>query len=273
MRPNAKNSGAVTGTASRGCGTVPRLGTSVTRDAPGSIGLPSDWFASQTASCAAAASRDMPVFSRPMMSRLRSVRRPQGSGEPDGASRAPNSRRMRRPQSAKFLRHDADDLEWEPIEEQAAAEHRRVARKQPVPSAVAEDDNGLSGEWPVVGRRERATHRRIDAEYWKKLPVTNVPKIKRRPRGCQLRHLRTDVAEEVGLSTERVEPSRVKPTGSPTACGRSTAKISCTSGTASNRNSSALNTVKAAATRPSPSATVNTIVKATRGARLKVRSA
>src|SRR5262245_58159082 len=57
------------------------------------------------------------------------------------------------------------------------------------------------------------------------------------------------------------------------ACGRSTAYISCTSGTASTRNTSALSTVKTAATRPRPSPTVDTTVKAASGARIQLRSA
>ena len=77
MRPNAKNKGPVTGTASRGCGTIPRLGTSMMREPPCSVGLlPLVWAASQAASCAAPTSRDRPGFRRPMMSRPTVASRP-----------------------------------------------------------------------------------------------------------------------------------------------------------------------------------------------------
>ena len=77
MRPHAKNRGATTDTASSGCGTVPRLGTSVMFDVRRSTGLPRaesrglslDWPVSQTASPACAVCHDRPGFRRPMMPR------------------------------------------------------------------------------------------------------------------------------------------------------------------------------------------------------------
>ena len=80
MRPKAKNSGAVTDTASSGCSTIPRLGTSVTRGAPRPIEPLLDWRASQASSCAAAVCWDSPGFRRPMMSRAPAGSRPPFPG-------------------------------------------------------------------------------------------------------------------------------------------------------------------------------------------------
>ncbi len=166
MRPNAKNSGATTDTASRGCGMVPRLGSSVMFEVPRSIGL------------RVRLARIPDGESRPC--RLPRHARLQASDDVEADSRrrfaVPMDRanvtehRERRPivvgcdgQSAKFLGHHADDLERDPIDEQVATENGRVARKQPVPSAVTEDHHRLSRGWLVVGRRQRASHRGADA--------------------------------------------------------------------------------------------------------------
>ena len=80
MRPNAKNRGAITGTTSRGCGAVPRFGTSVMLAAPRSIEVPFDWLASQTASPACAVCCDMPGFRRPTISTPTFASRPRWIG-------------------------------------------------------------------------------------------------------------------------------------------------------------------------------------------------
>ena len=82
-------------------------------------------------------------------------------------------------QSAKSVGHHADDFERDAIDEQAAAENGRVAREQPIPAAVAEDHHRSSRGGSVVGRQQRASHRGLTPSTWKKLPVTNVPHIKR----------------------------------------------------------------------------------------------
>ena len=137
------------------------------REPPRSIGLlPLAWAASQAASCAA---------------RLARQARLQASDDVEADSRLAalvhradlTEHRERRPivvgcddgQSAKSLGHHADDLEREPVDEQAATENGRVARKQPVPSAVTEDHHRLSRGWLVVGGRQRAAHRGADAEH------------------------------------------------------------------------------------------------------------
>ena len=51
------------------------------------------------------------------------------------------------------------------IEEDAAAEDARIAREEPVPSAVAQDDHRLCRGRLVVGRRQRASHRGVDPEH------------------------------------------------------------------------------------------------------------
>ena len=213
MRPNAKNKGPVTGTASRGCGTVPRLGTSVTREPARSIGT------------AAAGLGCIPggELRRSHLARQAPL---QASDDVEADSRLAalmhradlTEHRERRPivvgcddgQSAKSLGHHADDLECEPVDEQAAAENGRVARKQPVPSAVAEDHHRLSGGWLVVGRRQRAAHRGADPEHLEEVAgyegavhQTSVHTA------IDFVDLCIDVAEEVGLSTERVELCRV----------------------------------------------------------------
>ena len=175
MRPNAKNKGATTDSASRGCGIVPRLGTSVMFEGPRSIGLPARLAVHPRRRVPRVPSaRDMPGFRRPTMSRLASPKPREGG--PTFASRPDRSgedaeHRERRPvvvrcdgQSAKFLGHYADDLEREPTDEQAATENGRVARKQPIPSAVTEDHHRLSRGRLVVGRRQRASHRGADAD-------------------------------------------------------------------------------------------------------------
>ena len=82
-------------------------------------------------------------------------------------------------QSAKSFRHHADDLERDPVDEQAVTENGRVARKQAVPSAVAEHHHRLSRESLVVGRHQARPIAALTPTTWKKLPVTNVPNIKR----------------------------------------------------------------------------------------------
>ena len=112
---------------------------------------------------------------------------------PTFASLAPMDRanvaehRERRPivvgcdgQSAKSLGHHADDLERDPIDEQVATENGRVARKQPVPTAVTEDHHRLSR---ATGSSSAGVSARpiaaLTPSTWKKLPVTNVPNILR----------------------------------------------------------------------------------------------
>ena len=126
----------------------------------------------------------------------------------------PTEHRERRPivvrctdgQSAKSLGHDAHDFERDPIDEQLAAENGRVARKQPVPSAVAEDHHRLSRGWLVVGRRQRASDRGVDAEHLEEVarderaehPATVEAAV-------DIGNDAVGVGEDVGLTPERVE--------------------------------------------------------------------
>ena len=135
-----------------------------------------------------------------------SLRGPDGSGARDRASRAaPNSRRVDG-QSAKSFGHDADDLEREPIDEQPATENGRVARKQPVPSAVAEDHHRLSRGRLVVGRRQRASDRGADAEHLEEV-ARDERAAHQAPvdEAVDIGDLRVGVGEDAGLATERVE--------------------------------------------------------------------
>ena len=82
-------------------------------------------------------------------------------------------------QSAKSLGHHADDLEREPIDDQAATENGGVAREQPVPSAVTEDHDRLSRDGSSSAGVNARPIAALTRSTWKKLPVTNVPNIKR----------------------------------------------------------------------------------------------
>ena len=108
-------------------------------------------------------------------------------------------------ESAKFLGHDADDLERDPIDEHVATENGRVARKQPVPSAVTQDHHRLSRGWFIVGRRQRASHRGADAHHPEE--VARDERAKHQTpvdEAVDLGPLRVGVGEDVGLTTERV---------------------------------------------------------------------
>ena len=172
-----------------------------------SSGLPVDWAASQTASCGHC--------------RLPRHARPQPPDDVETGSRFAarthranvTEHRQRRPvvvgcdgQSAKSLGHHTHDLEREPIHDQAATENGRVAREQPVPSAVTENHDWFSREGLVVARRQRAPHRGAHAE-----DPEEVARDERAPHhpsvntAVDLRHLRVGVCEDAGLAAERVE--------------------------------------------------------------------
>ena len=52
-----------------------------------------------------------------------------------------------------------------PLTTHAAADHRRIAREQPLPAAMTEHDHRPAGEPLVVFRRQRAPERGLDAEH------------------------------------------------------------------------------------------------------------
>ncbi len=109
-------------------------------------------------------------------------------------------------QAAEAFRHHADDLERKSINDQAVADDARVAREQPVPAAVAEDNHGLSPTRLVVGGGQRSPHRSADTDDLEEVardegaehqaPVDTA---------FELGPLRVRVGEDAGLLAERVE--------------------------------------------------------------------
>ena len=67
-------------------------------------------------------------------------------------------------ETAKAVRHDADDFGRDPVDEHAAAQHRRVTRELPVPTLVTEHHHRLPLGPLIVAGEQRPSQRGLDAE-------------------------------------------------------------------------------------------------------------
>ena len=122
-------------------------------------------------------------------------------------------RRQRRPivvgshrQSAKSLGHHTDNLERDPVNQEAASKNGGVAGKQPSPAAVAEDHHRLSSRWLVVSRNQRASDRGGDADHLEEIARHQRAKYQAAvDAAVDVRDLRVDAGEDARFSTEGVE--------------------------------------------------------------------
>ena len=144
ISPNAKNNGVKTATASIGCGSVPRRGTSSMFIARRSTAA-ADWFESHAATCARAFSIDTPGFSRPTISTPTLSSRPRWPGR-NCASCDSGAQKSGAPtvEAAETGRHDADDLEGRAADEHGPSQHVRIAIEAAIPALVAQHDHRIA---------------------------------------------------------------------------------------------------------------------------------